>query len=527
MRRLRSVGPARIARWRTAGGLVGRWCLAALALSALAAGRPDSAAAQLISPGKLSAPHQELEGIRNCTQCHRLRQKGVDRDLCLECHAPLAARLERSSGFHATLPEDDCAACHKEHFGVDFDVLHLDTLVFDHERTGYPLKGLHADAGCRGCHVPDFVSDPAVRTFKAEHDALARTYLGLGTTCVRCHQDADPHRSQFEDRGCDDCHETSGWDEAPGFDHQNTRYPLTGAHRRVECVGCHEPLPAADEGRLSGAAGAGRAGSGALRFIPVAFSSCTSCHDDPHAGSMRGRCESCHGTGAWASVDRDRLERTFDHGFTGFELEGGHARLTCAACHDAGFAAGLEGITLAFQPGNARKSYPPPRADGCASCHDDAHDGDFANRADGGVCQSCHDQERWLPASYDLARHNAESAFPLEGGHLVTPCSGCHRTPDGSLRIRLGTPDCAACHSAVQDPHQSQFEGRDCQECHGVEGFVIPDFDHDRTRYRLEGAHLEVTCAGCHPTESAADGAPFVRYRPLGTECVDCHEGGR
>jgi hypothetical protein len=159
------------------------------------------------------------------------------------------------------------------------------------------------------------------------------------------------------------------------------------------------------------------------------------------------------------------------------------------------------------------------------SCHVDAHEGDFAEGPDGGDCRSCHDQERWLPADYDLARHNEESSYRLEGAHLVTPCAGCHRTPDGSLRIRLGAPECADCHTTTRDPHQDQFQGRDCLECHRVEDFSIPDFDHDRTRYPLEGAHLEVSCAGCHFSETGPEGNSFVRYRPLGTECTDCHEG--
>ena len=140
------------------------WVRVAFA-AVLAAGAvaPVPAGAQLISPGKLSAAHAELEGLRNCTQCHRLRQKGVDRELCLACHTPLADRIRRDAGFHATLEERDCATCHKDHFGREFDILRLDTLAFDHELTGYGLTGLHRDADCRACHTPSLVEDAAVR----------------------------------------------------------------------------------------------------------------------------------------------------------------------------------------------------------------------------------------------------------------------------------------------------------------------------------------------------------------------------
>ena len=479
---------------------------------------------QLISPGRLSAPHEALEGIRNCTACHRLRQKGVDRERCLGCHTPLARRVEEGRGFHATLPERDCAACHKDHFGRDFDVLRFDTLAFEHERGGYALTGAHRETGCRDCHVPALVEDAEVRAFKARNGSLERTFLGLGTSCVGCHAPADPHRDQFADRSCESCHSTEGWEELPGFDHQETRYPLTGAHRQVDCRGCHAPLPPG----VAGDSGTGMTptGDGALRFRPLSFGACTSCHQDPHGGTMQGTCTTCHGTAAWRSVDRGRLERTFDHGSTGFELEGSHARLACASCHDPGVAASLEGITLHLQPGADGRAYPPPRADTCTSCHDDAHRGELADRPEGSACQDCHGQTTWLPARFDLGRHDASSSFPLEGAHRVTPCAGCHRTASGELRLRLTETDCVDCH-ALDDPHRDQFAGRECRECHDVTAFAIPAFDHDRTPYRLEGAHREVTCQACHVREEAGPGISFVRYRPLGSECTDCHGGSR
>ena len=497
-----------------------------LVLALLAVWHPDPAYGQLISPGRLASAHQELEGIRNCTACHRLRQKGVDRDRCLACHTPLADRINAGRGFHGTLAEDDCAACHKDHFGRDFDLLRFDTLAFDHERAGYSLTGRHRDAGCRECHVPAYLEDQDVVAFKTRHGALERTFLGLGTTCLGCHRSVDPHQDQFAAAGCDECHSTGEWRETPGFDHQETRYPLTGAHRSVDCTGCHPPLPALEAG-TGGAHDATSVASGALRFTPLSFSACTSCHQDPHGGAMQGTCATCHTTTAWGSVDRGRLESTFDHGSTDFELEASHALLTCATCHDPVVADGLEGVTIRFQAGSTGQAYPPPRAESCASCHDDAHRGEFGSPGEASGCETCHGQEAWLPAHFDLARHDAESSFPLEGAPRVTPCADCHRTSEGVLEIRLGSPDCVTCHTR-DDPHRDQFIDRGCRECHGVESFTIPDFDHTRTRYPLEGAHVGVECGACHLPEAGGGAGPeFIRYRPLGTECVDCHGGVR
>jgi hypothetical protein len=63
--------------------------------------------------------------------------------------------------------------------------------------------------------------------------------------------------------------------------------------------------------------------------------------------------------------------------------------------------------------------------------------------------------------------------------------------------------------------------GRDCATCHGIDAFTIAAFDHSTTRYPLDGAHRDAPCAACHTTRADTQG--MVRYRPLGTECGDCH----
>lgn len=474
---------------------------------------------QLISPGELSAPHAELEGIRSCTSCHELRAKGIEASRCLECHAPLRARIEASEGYHAVAnATDGCARCHKEHFGRDFDLLHFDPSGFEHSETGWSPEGAHANLDCRDCHTSSLVRAPEVRTFKGRYGALNRTYLGLETECVSCHQAEDPHGDQFADRTCESCHGQEAWEDPPGFDHGATRYELTGMHQRVACADCHPPLNR----------GGSSTSGGELRFTGLAFGQCTSCHEDAHDGGMGATCSSCHVTGGWDRVGEETLRRRFDHDAV-YRLEGAHRDAQCAACHSA-MPSPDSTLLIRYLPGTEGRNYPSPVSEGCASCHVDEHDGEFEGRPGGVACDGCHDQDDWVPTRYDFRRHNDESAFVLAGAHVAVPCLDCHPTPERMeaaeprFRIGLGSA-CADCH-APADPHAGQFEGRACDSCHGDRSFAIPAFNHDATRYPLDGAHREVACAQCHSEETGPGGVRFVRYRPLGTGCTDCHGGG-
>ena len=291
------------------------------------------ASAQLISPGKLSSAHADLEGVRACTQCHRLRERGIANDLCLTCHELLRSRIEARLGYHATVADRNCAACHKEHFGTDFALVRLDTTAFEHDRVGFTLEGHHAEVSCRECHTAELVADTAVRRIRTEHHALERTYLGLATTCVGCHRKDDPHGTQFAGQVCTDCHTQNRWKGAAQFDHETTDYPLTGRHRSVECARCHNSPS--------------RASRGIVRYAGLAFATCTDCHRDPHDRHMGTECTQCHTTGGWSQITNRQFEQTFDHATTGYALRGAHGDLECARCHSVD-AGGAQGIRLTF-----------------------------------------------------------------------------------------------------------------------------------------------------------------------------------
>jgi len=563
--------------------------LAGLAL----AGMATAAHAQLLSPGKLIAAHSDLEGVRNCTKCHQLGERGVARDRCLDCHEVLADRIARQAGFHATatVGPKNCGECHKDHFGADFDAVHFDTTTFDHAETGYTLVGKHASTACRECHAPGNITDAAVRREMGTHDRLGSTFLGLGTACVACHRKDDPHESQFGDRGCEECHAELDWKKPDRFDHAKTEYPLRGRHREIQCRECHAPVPgrrgtlqltglafgacadchANDDphaGQFPGkgcdachSEGGWKAAERfdhtrtrypltgrhqnvecekchtpvpgrpkTLKLTGIDFAGCASCHrtDDPHEGRLGNACKDCHATDGWHTVGGAAFEQRFDHTKTEFPLRGGHAKVECATCHTPGRARATKGIALTFVAATRSRSYPIPVADRCVSCHEDQHGGAFAKSPGGIECKSCHTDDGWAPTTYDIARHNRDATYELTGAHLAAPCVACHKNPElgqRTLQFRIPDQDCLACHRAL-DPHGGQFGDRTCDECHVTDSFTIPNFDHSRTRYPLDGAHRTVPCASCHTTAPGPDGRPMRVYRPLGTACRDCHEGG-
>lgn len=479
------------------------------------------AEAQLISPGKLSEVHSELEGIRSCTSCHELRARGIEASLCLNCHAPLLGRIDAGEGYHpAADASDGCARCHKEHFGRDFALVRWEPSEFEHSEFGWEPEGAHTALDCRDCHTSPLVRARDVRMFKGRYGALSHTYLGLHTECLACHQRDDPHDDQFSDRTCDSCHGQESWDDPAGFAHDQTRYLLTGQHTRVECAECHPPLAASAAGAAASTAD--------LQFSGLSFGQCSSCHLDEHDGGMGATCSACHVTSGWNRVGEDVLRRRFDHAGA-FLLEGAHAETECATCHGRTPYA-TDALLIRYRPGTERKAYPSPVAEGCVSCHMDEHDGEFVGSAAGGACDRCHGQTEWYPARYDFRRHNDETAFLLDVAHLATPCIACHPAPEADaathsrFQLDLGEA-CADCH-ATDDPHAGQFEGQACDSCHGNRTFDIDRFDHDGARYRLDGAHRGLECAECHPSEPAPYGGKMTRYRPLGSECADCHGGG-
>jgi predicted CXXCH cytochrome family protein len=449
-----------------------------------------------IAPGELSAAHEHLEGIGNCTRCHSLG-KSISGTNCLNCHTELRSRIDAGKGFHAGIRQKPCTECHKEHHGRNFSLLRLDTKSFDHAVTGFALEGKHRSVECRKCHVKENIR--ATDVLKNSEMISRGTYLGLSRDCATCH--VDVHKGQLSAQ-CGQCHANDAWKPPARFSHDRSKFRLSGKHLNAKCEGCHPP--ATQPGVP-------------VRFAGLQFAACSSCHTDPHRGKFQKPCESCHSTLGWQTAGQN-----FNHASTRFLLRGRHAQIQCGQCHGKSSAGGTSPKSDRFHI---------TKFQACSDCHVDPHGGQFAKRKAGGTCESCHNEQGWREGMTKTFNH-ATTQFPLRGKHATIDCARCHLVakPGGAPTPR---PDitkfqhCADCHT---DPHDGQFAARTdkgaCESCHTEGGFATSTFSfamHEGTRLPLRGGHRAVPCRQCHAIKPA-QGRDSRQFRWAGeATCATCH----
>jgi nitrate/TMAO reductase-like tetraheme cytochrome c subunit len=511
-----------------------------------------------ISPGDLAQAHADLEGISNCTLCHDLGKK-VSNAKCLDCHKEIKSLVDRDHGYHASrdVKNKDCFECHSDHHGRKFDMVRFDEDNFDHDLTEYTLEGQHDVIDCRKCHVPDNIKDPAIRK-------LSDTFLGLDHKCLTCHDD---YHQETLSNDCSKCHDIEAFRPAPKFDHDDTDYKLTGEHVEVDCKECHEITT--------------KNGSEFQMFADIGFNDCVECHDDPHNNQLDGKCAQCHTetsfstftgkrkfnhnrhtdfdlNGAHKSEDcfnchnntsdplrvfQDRngvsenqcaschedvhynkfgndcakchLEDSFlslksmdffDHNLTDYHLEGKHIGVDCKQCHETRFT-------------------DPIDFSSCNNCHVDYHEGEFTENGTSPDCIKCHSLEKGFDYSLFTLEQHQESAFPLDGGHLATPCFACHVSEDRWTFREIGT-ECIDCHQDIHEGFigEQYYPDNDCKSCHITDSWAEVGFDHTRTQWPLEGKHAEVDCRQCH-FETASDETLINQvFSTLENDCIQCHD---
>ena len=451
-----------------------------------------------LSPGDLHQSHAFLEGLSNCTQCHSAGAQ-IAVENCLACHTLLKARIDAGKGLHANPEYRKCVNCHSDHHGRNFKLIHWKEGEenFEHGLTGYQLEGAHAKLQCRDCHKPANIANQTVLLEKKKN--LEQTFLGLQQDCLSCHH--DEHRGQMK-KDCLSCHNMDAWKPSPGFDHNKTRFVLTGKHRDVACEKCH---PSVTDNRFPN-------DPSFLKFAVAKFAACTDCHEDVHKGQFGLNCTSCHSTAGWNQINEAR----FNHDKTRFPLKGKHRQVQCESCH---------------KPGRPRRGLKFAK---CTDCHSDFHQGQFAKRASRGACEECHSVEGYSPSSFTLEKHQ-QTDYPLLGAHQAIPCIACHaggpRQKGASrsmLKVNRFTFSGTACQDCHKDPHFGEVDkykqAKGCESCHAVESWRRVSFDHNQTGFELRDRHAEIACRDCHKPVAVGTPRERLQIQGLAGDCQSCHQ---
>lgn len=268
------------------------------------------------------------------------------------------------------------------------------------------------------------------------------------------------------------------------------------------CLACHTELKA----RV--ADGKGFHG----RLAPEKRAECEQCHHD-HQGREFEMVE-------WGEAG----QKKFDHRDTGFVLAGAHPKVDCAKCHEPRRVRDDAVRKLLLQ--NPKRETFLGLGTRCLDCHFDEHRGAVATD-----CQKCHGEAAWKPAA---AFDHARTDYPLEGRHRKVDCEKCHARQEDAATpadafpppvartfAKFGGVDHARCTDCHKDPHENRF-GQACASCHSPEDWKLIKGQgaertfHDKTKFPLRGAHVEVVCAGCHGQPMKTKGLAFER-------CADCH----
>ncbi len=325
-----------------------------------------------------------------------------------------------------------------------------------------PLAGLLLAADWRALVSPG-VLQQGHDAFAGNCDACHLVFDGVpDAKCLECHADVaarigsqEGWHAGVQDQRCSSCHP----------DHRGLDFPGT----------TEEALAGFDHGKtgfpLDHAHGKQSCDScHEGKKLTELGEGCASCHEDPHQSALGTDCGVCHTSSGF----QDGLKSLADHEIA---MDGGHQGLACDGCHTHG--ENLEKLVA------------------CSDCHEEAHGGTTTD------CASCHQVSGFKPAEFDHGP--CTCAFP--GKHQTVGCLECH----ADFKFTDTPTLCGGCHESDRK-HEPLGE---CARCHTATSWSEGEFDHDKAAFKVDGAHLAVSCNQCHATEGVFRGAPKA--------CDGCH----
>jgi len=423
-----------------------------------------------------------------CLECHPVANN-YSIFTCTSCHEHNQGEMdEEHNDIEGYVYEDNaCLACHPT--GSEEG-------AFDHNKTNFPLTGSHTTTECAACHTNGYEGTPTdcnschneeynntsnpnhinaeINTdceqchstgpgwtpadfrshdnlyfpiYSGEHNGEWNTCMECHNvegnysifTCTACHEHNQSEMDEehngiggyvYEDNACLACHPTGSGEG--NFDHNQTNFPLTGAHNETECSACH---------------------TNGYEGIP---SVCFECHTQDFNGStnpnhlnlgLSTNCEDCH------STEPDWQPASFDIHNEYYELNGAHSTIAneCFECHSGDY-------------NNTPNT--------CYLCHTEdynqTNDPPHASAQFSTDCLLCHTETAWEPSTFD---HDSQY-FPIYSGehrNEWNTCSECH-TNAGNYTIF----SCIDCHehneSEMNGEHDEVsgyiYESNACLDCH-------------------------------------------------------------
>jgi hypothetical protein len=314
-----------------------------------------------------------------CQNCHKgLPKKEKNKTKCFDCH--------KVDDVHKGQEGKKCGKCHDQQSWKT-------NVKFDHNKTLFPLMGLHVVTTCEQCH-------------------LSAEFKNVGTKCLDCHLKDDMHRKRLGTE-CALCHSSEGWNLWK-FDHsQQTKFILRGYHKDLNCHLCHIK-PVEEKIEIS--------------------KTCYGCHkaDDVHKGQVGEKCDRCHNNIAWdANIQ-------FDHDLTKFPLIGIHAITTCDDCHSSmEFSAVKADCINCHLKDDFHKKRLGPR---CEECHNPNHwnlwkfdhNTQSKFKLDGAhtglECKACHTEAVEKKRELPLICAECHQGDDTHRGRFGNQCERCHTT---------------------------------------------------------------------------------------------------
>ncbi len=306
---------------------------------------------------------------------------------------------------------------------------------------------------------------------------------------------------------CLDCHDDAKLKAKDGKTMQVVTDDFRrSAHRKVDCVTCHE------------AGTASKHPDDPLGLVKPQV--CQECHAD----ELKAIATSIHGkraTGAKAIKDctacHDSLHTVYKDGDPKSPLSPANQIKTCGACHEemmAGYETSVHARALL-------KSGLSKAAPSCSSCHGkhEVHPKDEANSTTShnnipATCGACHEGvlREWLESAHGTAL----------GGKKEGPvCSTCHsshavKAPDTPAARHAMSDGCGDCHKKFTAAFRDSFHGKAtsldnkkaaaCSDCH-TPHHNLPASD---ARSSVHPSNLAKTCGACHSNVNAS----FLTFDP-------------